>query len=102
MLNGRRFAFATLAAVAIALSSAVNATETSATAGPTKPLEKDLTVDSAVPSQPRVQYLAQAQCFSAINSCKSISPTQRCHATEHVIYTLQSGNWCRTPAPCSC
>jgi hypothetical protein len=45
---------------------------------------------------------AQAQCFGSISSCRTISSTQRCHATEHVIYTKQGANWCKTPAPCTC
>jgi hypothetical protein len=52
--------------------------------------------------QPAGDVVAQSSCFASINSCKNINATQRCHATQKVIYTLQGGKWCKTPAPCTC
>lgn len=46
--------------------------------------------------------LAQGSCASTINSCNNISPNQRCHATEHVVYTRSGSLWCKTPIPCTC
>ena len=101
-MHGRLFAFTTLVAAVLSLSTAGSATETSATAGPTQLSEKSLTGDAAVPPQSGVQLLAQAKCFGSIPSCRAISSTQQCHATEKVIYTLQSGQWCKTPVTCKC
>jgi hypothetical protein len=53
-------------------------------------------------TRPAGELVAQAQCFGTIGSCKLISPSQRCHATQKVIYTLQGSQWCKTPVPCTC
>ena len=92
---------ALLAALALPLALAHAATDTTPPAGTAVPPAVDgADARASLPHSP-IQ-LAQSSCSATINSCKNISSTQRCHATERVIYTKQGNLWCKTPATCSC
>jgi hypothetical protein len=92
---------ALLAALALSPALAAAAADTSPPSGAAVPPAMD-GADARPPLPHSPMRLAQASCAASINSCRNINSTQRCHATERVIYTKSGSLWCKTPATCTC
>jgi hypothetical protein len=86
----------------LALAAALSSVLVWQTSSNATPRDDGAVVAGTGATKPTGELVAQAQCFGTISSCKAISPSQRCHATQKVIYTLQGGQWCKTPVPCTC